>query len=260
MRRGKPGAAEKFGMNGLYYASNQWRAAASQAAASRSDLRVGRPGATVTATATGRRIICSFARIGRNQVKTVQHGRASAARRTVSRRYRLRPETLSPSSREEPRNMWQELLSRPLEGAYYRERTADLSKVVSAALGRELGGRDCTHAATFEGFTGAASRRSGWKCTAGSHWAPFYTDYGVTLQKRFIDHISAERLSQRLGQCSPRAAAVSAWGIRTCATRTTMAGRSRARSDALTSTEGNEFVYCAGFPANSHCLRQWAKV
>jgi hypothetical protein len=35
---------------------------------------------------------------------------------------------------------------------------------------------------------GAASRQKWLEVHGGSHWAPFYTDYGVGLQKRFFDH------------------------------------------------------------------------
>jgi len=35
---------------------------------------------------------------------------------------------------------------------------------------------------------GAASRQKWLEVHGGSHWAPFYTDYGVKLQKRFFDH------------------------------------------------------------------------
>ena len=40
----------------------------------------------------------------------------------------------------------------------------------------------------FEGFARAASKEKWLEVHGGSHWAPFYTDYGVKLQKRFFDH------------------------------------------------------------------------
>src|SRR5438067_960609 len=40
----------------------------------------------------------------------------------------------------------------------------------------------------FEGLMGAASQQKWLEVHGGSHWAPFYTDYGIGLQKRFFDH------------------------------------------------------------------------
>jgi predicted acyl esterase len=40
----------------------------------------------------------------------------------------------------------------------------------------------------FEGYMGAGSKRKWLEVHGGSHWAPFYTDYGVKLQQRFFDY------------------------------------------------------------------------
>ncbi len=183
----------KVGMNGIsYYASNQWRAAASQPPhlaaicvwegwcdSYRDGNRHGG-------------IICSFRKNWQEmQVQTVQHGQGErGAKNRVTGDTVCGPETLSPEELEKNReNMWQELLSRPLDGAYYRERTADLSKVVVPLLSAaNWGGQGLHTRGNFEGFTGAASRQKWLEVHGGSHWAPFYTDYGVTLQKRFFDH------------------------------------------------------------------------
>jgi len=183
----------KVGMNGIsYYASNQWRAAASQPPhlaaicvwegwcdSYRDGNRHGG-------------IICSFRKNWQEmQVKTVQHGQGErGAKNRVTGDTVCGPETLSPEELEKNReNMWQELLSRPLDGAYYRERTADLSKVMVPLLSAaNWGGQGLHTRGNFEGFTGAASRQKWLEVHGGSHWAPFYTDYGVKLQKRFFDH------------------------------------------------------------------------
>ncbi len=127
--------------------------------------------------------------------------------------------------------MWQELLSRPLR----RTRTtasarADLSKVTVPLLSAaNWGGQGLHTRGNFEGFTGAASKQKWLEVHGGSHWAPFYTDYGVE---------AAEALLRSFPQ---RARTTAGTGSRACccrcviparnssrATRTN--GRSRARS------------------------------
>ena len=182
----------KVGMNGIsYYASNQWRAAASQPPhlaaicvwegwcdSYRDGNRHGG-------------IVCSFRKNWQEmQVKTVQHGQGErGAKSRVTGELVCGPETLSPEELAKNReDMWAEILSRPLDGPYYRERTADLSKVeVPLLSAANWGGQGLHTRGNFEGFVGAASRQKWLEVHGGSHWAPFYTDYGVKLQKRFFD-------------------------------------------------------------------------
>jgi predicted acyl esterase len=183
----------KVGMNGIsYYASNQWRAAAS------------RPPQLAAICVwegwcdsyrDGNRhggIICSFRKNWQEmQVKTVQHGQGErGAKSRVTGDTVCGPETLTEDELERNReNMWAELLSRPLDGPYYRERTADLSKVTVPLLSASnWGGQGLHTRGNFEGFVGAASKQKWLEVHGSSHWAPFYTDYGVKLQKRFFDH------------------------------------------------------------------------
>jgi len=183
----------KVGMNGIsYYASNQWRAAAS------------RPPQLAAICVwegwcdsyrDGNRhggIICTFRKNWQEmQVKTVQHGQGErGAKSRVTGDTVCGPETLTEDELETNReNMWAELLSRPLDGPYYRERTADLSKVTVPLLSASnWGGQGLHTRGNFEGFVGAASKQKWLEVHGSSHWAPFYTDYGVKLQKRFFDH------------------------------------------------------------------------
>jgi len=189
----QPWSSGKVGMNGIsYYASNQWRAAAAQPPhlaaicvwegwcdSYRDGNRHGG-------------IICTFRKNWQDmQVKTVQHGVGDrGARSRVTGDTVCGPETLEEAELAKNReDMWSELLSRPLDGAYYRERTADLSKVTVPLLSAaNWGGQGLHTRGNFEGFTGATSRQKWLEVHGGSHWAPFYTDYGVRLQKRFFDH------------------------------------------------------------------------
>ena len=183
----------KVGMNGIsYYASNQWRAAAVQPPhlaaicvwegwcdSYRDGNRHGG-------------IICTFRKNWQDmQVKTVQHGMGErGARSRVTGDTVCGPETLADEELAGNReNMWAELLSRPLDGPYYRERTADLSKVTVPLLSAaNWGGQGLHTRGNFEGFMDAASKEKWLEVHGGSHWAPFYTDYGVKLQKRFFDY------------------------------------------------------------------------
>lgn len=189
----QPWSNGKVGMNGIsYYASNQWRAAASQPPhlaaicvwegwvdAYRDSSRHGG-------------LACTFRKNWQDmQVKTVQHGVGQRGRKNpVTGELACGPETLTEAELAKNReDMWGEVLARPLDSAYYRERTADLSKVTVPLLSAaNWGGQGLHPRGNFEGYLGAASRQKWLEVHGGSHWAPFYTDYGVGLQKRFFDH------------------------------------------------------------------------
>jgi hypothetical protein len=49
------------------------------------------------------------------------------------------------------------------------------------------GGQGLHTRGNFEGFMRAGSKQKWLEVHGGSHWAPFYTDYGVALQKKFFD-------------------------------------------------------------------------
>ncbi len=183
----------KVGMNGIsYYASNQWRAAASQ------------PPHLAAICAwegwndsyrDGNRhggILCVFRKNWQDmQVKTVQHGVGErGARSRITGELVCGPETLSDDELAKNReDMWSAMLSRPFDEAYYRERSADLAKVMVPLLSAaNWGGQGLHTRGNFEGFMRAGSQQKWLEAHGGSHWAPFYTDYGVKLQKRFFDY------------------------------------------------------------------------
>ncbi|MFM0290714.1 CocE/NonD family hydrolase [Paraburkholderia megapolitana] len=189
----QPWSTGKVGLNGIsYYGANQWRAAATQplhlAAICvwegwHDNYRDGnRHGG----------ILCTFRKNWQDmQVKTVQHGvgeRGATSRLTGE--LACGPETLTNdelvSNRED---MHHEMLSRALLTDYYKERSVDLTKVQVPLLSAANWGGQGLHArGNFEGFIGAASTQKWLEVHGGSHWAPFYTDYGVALQKRFFDY------------------------------------------------------------------------
>ncbi len=125
------------------------------------------------------------------QVKTVQHGVGERGRKSpVTGEWACGPETLSePELKQNREDMWHELVTHEFDGPYYRERSADLSRVNVPLLSAANWGGHGLHArGNFEGFVDAASKHKWLEVHGGSHWAPFYTDYGVALQKRFFDH------------------------------------------------------------------------
>jgi predicted acyl esterase len=189
----QPWSNGKIGLNGIsYYASSQWRAAALQpphlaaicvwegwADYYRDGARHGG-------------IACTFRKNWQEmQVVTVQHGRGERGPRSrVTGQLVCGDETLSDEELKRSRaDMWGNCLSRPLVDDYYRERTAELSKVqVPLLSAANWGGQGLHTRGNFEGFVRAGSAQKWLEVHGGSHWAPFYTDYGVKLQKRFFDY------------------------------------------------------------------------
>jgi predicted acyl esterase len=180
------------GLNGIsYYAANQWRAAATQPAhlaaicvweGWHDNYRDGnRHGG----------ILCTFRKNWQDmQVKTVQHGVGERGRKNpVTGELACGPETLSPEELVRNReNMADQLLGHALDGPYYRERSANLANVKVPLLSAgNWGGQGLHLRGNIEGFVGAASTQKWLEMHGGSHWAPFYTDYGVQMQKKFFD-------------------------------------------------------------------------
>ncbi len=189
----QPWSSGKVGMNGIsYYASNQWRAAA------RKPPHLAAicvwEGWNDAYRESGRHggIVCSFRRHWQDmQVKTVQHGMGTRGKKNPNTGELVcGPETLPEEELVRNReDMWLAFLSREMDGSYYRERSADLSQIeVPLLSAANWGGQGLHSRGNFEGFARSESRGKWLEAHGGSHWAPFYTDYGVGLQKRFFDH------------------------------------------------------------------------
>ncbi len=189
----QPWSTGKVGLNGIsYYGANQWRAAAMQpphlAAICvwegwHDNYRDGnRHGG----------ILCSFRKNWQDmQVKTVQHGVGERGRKhPVTGELACGPETLSEEDLINNReNMAAQLLAHEWDGPYYRERSANLARVqVPLLSAANWGGHGLHLRGNLEGFVGAASTQKWLEAHGGSHWAPFYTDYGVNMQKKFFNY------------------------------------------------------------------------
>ncbi|HVR79608.1 MAG TPA: CocE/NonD family hydrolase [Acidimicrobiia bacterium] len=82
-----------------------------------------------------------------------------------------------------------DILNRPLDGSYYRERSPVWEKIQVPLLSAgNWGGHGLHLRGNVEGFLRAASEQKWLEIHGIEHWTEFYTDYGVNLQKRFFDH------------------------------------------------------------------------
>ena len=189
----QPWCSSKIGLNGIsYYAANQWRAAATQPPhLAAICVWEGWVDNYRDSTHHGG-IICVFRKNWQEmQVKTVQHGVGEhGTRSALTGELACGPETLSDAELVKNReDMWSNLIQNTLDGPYYRERSGDLSKVTVPLLSAaNWGGQGLHPRGNFEGYTRAASTQKWLEAHGGSHWAPFYTDYGVGLQKKFFDY------------------------------------------------------------------------
>ncbi len=87
------------------------------------------------------------------------------------------------------RDIEQFILDHPFDDAACRERTPDFSKIdIPLLSAANWGGQGLHPRGNFEGFLGVASKQKWLEAHGDAHWTHFYTDYGVSLQKRFFGH------------------------------------------------------------------------
>jgi predicted acyl esterase len=123
------------------------------------------------------------------QVTSVQYGNGSTV---------LNPNTGVPavggeklSDEELGRNrsdLPNELRARELDDQWYRDRSADLSKITVPLLSASSWTHSLHERGNFEGYLGVSSKEKWLEVHGLEHWTVFYTDYGVDLQKRFFGH------------------------------------------------------------------------
>lgn len=78
---------------------------------------------------------------------------------------------------------------RPVDSEWYRERSADWSRVTVPLLTcGNWGGQGLHLRGNIEAFVRAASEHKWLEVHGYAHWTEFYTDYGVALQKAFFGH------------------------------------------------------------------------
>lgn len=124
------------------------------------------------------------------QVSAVQHGAGErGARNPNTGELVAGPETLPEVELAVRRSdSVAELRNRPFDGAYYRERTGDLEKITVPVLSAANWAHHLHTRGSFEGYARAGSDRKWLEVHGQEHFALFYTDYGVAMQKRFFGH------------------------------------------------------------------------
>jgi predicted acyl esterase len=187
----QPWCTGRVGLNGIsYYAMNQWQVAALQpkglaamciwegaADFYRDMIRHGG-------------IYCTFLQNWYDmQVKSVQNGlgpKGHFSRMTgdwVSGPGMLTDEELGANRRD----VYSDVVKHELHDEFYTSRSPDWSKVtVPFFSAGNWGGQGLHPRGNLEGFTRAASTQKWLEMHGIEHWTHFYTDYGVSLQKRFF--------------------------------------------------------------------------
>jgi len=183
----------KVGMNGIsYYASNQWRAAASKPKHLAAICVWEGWNDNYRESNRHGGIACSFRKNWLEmQIKTVQHGVGDRGKRSpITGDTVCGPETLSPEELlKNVSDIWKIVLENEFISDWYKERSANLDRVdIPVLSSANWGGQGLHTRGNFEGFVRSKSKQKWLEVHGGSHWAPFYTDYGVALQKRFFDH------------------------------------------------------------------------
>ena len=183
----------RVGLLGIsYYAINQWQVASLQPphlsaicvweGASDYYREMSRHGG----------ILCEF--LGGwfdRQVVRVQHGVGERGPRSpVTGEPVAGPETLSEDELKANRiDPGQDILERPLDGEYYRDRSPDFSKITVPVLSAaNWGGQGLHPRGNFEGYLTAAASQKWLEVHGDTHFSPFYTNQGMALQKRFFGH------------------------------------------------------------------------
>jgi predicted acyl esterase len=183
----------KVGMLGIsYYAINQWRVAAKHPPHLAAIIPWEGFNDFYRDPSYHGGILCEFMkRWAPIQALTVQHGLGERAKKNPNTGESVAgPFTLSEAelakNRADPHT---DLRAHPLDDAWHRARSADLSKVTVPVLScANWGGQGIHPRGNFNGFLQSASKQKWLEVHGESHWALFSAGYGLALQKRFFDH------------------------------------------------------------------------
>lgn len=189
----QPWSTGKVGLNGIsYYGMSQWQVASRQPP-HLAAICVWEGAADWYRDATHHGGILStfWDRWYPHQVTAVQHGLAERGPRNEF--YGLLvtgDEPLTDAELAANRgDFGDEILAHPLDGPYFRERSADWSRITVPVLtAASLAGHGLHPRGNYEGWLSAASEEKYLEIHGLEHWTHFYTDYGRELQLRFFDY------------------------------------------------------------------------
>jgi predicted acyl esterase len=183
----------KVGLNGIsYYAINQWFVAALKPKyLSAMCIWEGAGDYYRDSTHQGGILSTFVTNWYDMQVASVQHGLGENGKQSAANgEWVCGPATLGQDELKANRiDLGGKIKSEALDGPWYRERSADFSKVdvpfISAA---NWGGQGLHPRGNFNGFVQASGEQKWLEAHGLEHWTEFYTPYGRELQKRFFGH------------------------------------------------------------------------
>jgi predicted acyl esterase len=189
----QPWSNGNIGMNGVsYFAVNQWLVARHRPASLKACCIWEGFTDLYRELMFNGGILCEF---GPNTFDTqgarLQYGRGEKGPRSaVTGQLVTGDETLSEqelaANRFSPRAICRE---HPFDDEWYRERSADLSKMTVPFLSAgNWGGQPQHTRGNVEGFVQAPAAQKWLEMHGYEHWTSFYTDAGIALQQRFFDH------------------------------------------------------------------------
>jgi predicted acyl esterase len=183
----------KVGLNGIsYYAMNQWQVA-SLNPKHLAAMCIWEGAADFYRDVSHHGgILCTFLQNWYDmQVKTVQHGVGTRGYRSrMNGDWVAGPETLTAEELGANRFDFGALAyEHALDDAFWLSRMPDWSKVKVPLLSTaNWGGQGLHPRGNFEGYVRSASKQKWLEAHGIEHWTHFYTDYGVSLQKKFFDY------------------------------------------------------------------------
>jgi predicted acyl esterase len=189
----QPWSSGKVGMLGIsYYATNQWLVATKHPPHLAAIIPWEGQNDRYRDSGYHGGILCQFQeRWAKVQVVTVQYGRGERAKRNPNTGESIAgPVTLTDEELAARRvDVYEELKKHPLDDAWHRARSADLSRITVPLLScANWGGQGIHPRGNFNGFVHARSAQKWLEAHGDAHWTHFYTNYGLGLQRRFFDH------------------------------------------------------------------------
>jgi predicted acyl esterase len=184
----------KIGLSGIsYLAMNQWQVAALQPPHLTAMFIFEGAADYYRDMARHGGILCTFSKVLYGPaILAVQHGRGvRGALSRMNGEWVAGPETLTEQELGANRREWHEdcVNFQLATDEFWKSRLPDLSKVTVPFLSlANWGGQGLHLRGNVEGYLNAASSQKWLEFHGLEHWTEYYTDYGVTLQKRFFAH------------------------------------------------------------------------